>query len=47
MKSAKALFFGLALAMVLGILVLIINKNYRRTDNMISNRNFYSILSQK
>ena len=47
MKSAKTLFFGLALAMILGILVLIINKNYRRADNMISNRNFYSILSQK
>jgi hypothetical protein len=46
-KSAKALFFGLALAMLLGVLVLVINKNYRQADNMISNRNFYSILSQK
>lgn len=47
MKSAKTFFYGMALAMLLGTLVLVINKNYRRADNMISNRNFYSILSQK
>ena len=47
MKSAKTLFLGLTIAMLLGVLVLVINKNYRRADNMISNRNFYSILSQK
>ncbi len=47
MGSAKALFFLLIAAAILGALVLIINKNYRRPYNMVSNRNFYSILAKK
>jgi len=47
MGSAKALFYLLIIAAILGALVLIINKNYRRPYNIISNRDFYSILAQK
>jgi len=47
MGSAKTLLFLLLAAAILGALVLIFKKNYRIPYNMISNRDFYSVLSEK
>ena len=47
MGSAKMLFYLLVGAAIVGALVLILKKNYRRPYNMVSNRNFYSILAQE
>jgi len=47
MGSAKTLFYLMIGAAVVGALVLILKKNYRLPYNTVSNRNFYSILSDK
>ncbi|MCX6348227.1 MAG: hypothetical protein NTV79_01815 [Candidatus Aureabacteria bacterium] len=47
MGSARALLLLLLGAALLGATVLILNKNYRRPCNIVSNRNFYSVLAQK
>lgn len=47
MGSAKALLILLLIAALLGALVLILKKDYRRPYNMVGNRNFYSILAQQ
>lgn len=47
MGSAKMLFILLMGAALLGGLVMILNKNYRRPYNIVSNRNFYSVLTNK
>ena len=47
MGSAKTLFLLLLGAFLLGALVLVLNKNYRRPYNIVSNRNFYSVLTNK
>lgn len=46
MGSAKGLFFLLLLSALLGAVVLVIDQNYRRDYNLISNRNFYSALAK-
>ncbi|MDP8214560.1 MAG: hypothetical protein RAO92_04815 [Candidatus Euphemobacter frigidus] len=47
MGSAKALFYLLVVAALIGAAILIFNKNYRRDYNLVSNRNFYSSLAQQ
>ena len=47
MGSAKTLVFMLVLAALIGAVVLIFNKNYRRDYNLVSNRNFYSSIAQQ
>jgi len=47
MGSAKALLMLLVIAALLGALVMILKTNYRRPYNMVSNRDFYSILAQQ
>jgi len=47
MGNSKMLFKLILGAFLLGALVLILNKNYRRPYNIVSNRNFYSILANK
>ncbi len=46
MGSAKTLFYLLVVAALIGAVVLILNKNYRRDYNLVSNRDFYSSLAQ-
>ena len=47
MGSAKTLVFLLVIAVLIGAVVLIFNKNYRRDYNLVSNRNFYSSIAQQ
>jgi hypothetical protein len=47
MGNAKMLFILILGAFLLGALVLVLNKNYRRPYNIVSNRNFYSILANR
>jgi|GEM_PF-1129340 hypothetical protein len=47
MGSAKTLVFLLVIAALIGAVVLIFNKNYRRDYNLVSNRNFYSSIAQQ
>ncbi len=46
MGSAKGLIYLLLLAALLGAIVLLFDRNYRRDHNLVSNRNFYSILAE-
>ncbi len=46
MGSAKGLIYLLLLAVLLGAIVLIFDRNYRRDHNLVSNRNFYSVLAR-
>ena len=46
MGSAKALVLLLVIAALIGAVVLIFKKDYRRDYNLVSNRNFYSSLAQ-
>lgn len=46
MGSAKTLVFLLVIAALIGVVVLIFDKNYRRDYNLVSNRNFYSSITQ-
>ena len=46
MGSAKALVGLLLTAAILGALVLILKPNYGRIYNLVSNRNFYSVLTK-
>ncbi|MFH1038955.1 MAG: hypothetical protein V1789_09855 [PVC group bacterium] len=46
MGSAKTLFYLLVAAALIGAVVLIFNKNYRRDYNLVSNRDFYSSLAR-
>ncbi len=47
MGSAKTLVFLLVIAALIGAVVLLFNKNYRRDYNLVSNRNFYSSVAQQ
>jgi hypothetical protein len=47
MKNAKTLFMLLALAAMIGAVVMTINRNYRRPYNLVTNRNFYSLLMER
>ncbi len=47
MGSAKNLFYLIAVAAILGAVVLVLNKNYRIPYNIVSNRGFYSVVSEK
>ncbi len=46
MGSAKGLFYLLLAAALLGAAVLVLDRNYRRDYNLVSNRNFYSALAK-
>lgn len=46
MGSAKALVGLLLAAAILGAVVLLLKPNYGRVYNLVSNRNFYSVLSR-
>jgi len=47
MGSAKNLFYLIVAAAVLGAVVLVLNKNYRIPYNVVSNRGFYAVVSEK
>ena len=47
MGSAKALVGLLLAAALLGAVVMLLKPNYRRAYNMVSNRNFYSVLAKQ
>ncbi len=46
MGSAKGLIYLLLVAALAGAAVLVLNQNYRRDYNLVSNRNFYSALAK-
>jgi len=46
MGSAKGLVYLLLIAALIGAAVLILDQNYRRDYNLVSNRNFYSALAK-
>lgn len=46
MGSSKGLFYLLLAAALLGGVVLVLDQNYRRDYNLVSNRNFYSALAK-
>lgn len=47
MGSAKALFMMIIVALAIGAVVMILNPNYRRPHNLVTNRNFYSIMMER
>ena len=46
MGSAKGLIYLLLAAALIGAVVLVLDHNYRRDYNLVSNRNFYSSLAR-
>ncbi len=47
MGSAKTLFLMILLALAIGAVVMVLSPRYRRPYNLVTNRNFYSIMMER